>query len=215
LAEQYSETVSPPARLLLVIATIISLLVTIAWGAVLVPVVDSIQKEIPFLLSVFAACWVIMSVMLLLTKKIKIKVKEIQQFSGQPGPTLFIRFSSRDSKSYIPLHLIDEVEEVSFGGPWWNTSMIDAPAAPAAEQEAEPDTAVKKQSWWRDFLMLRDKDGPIPLGGEVLYGYRGPGLIVTYRAKTLAGGGDEYKWKCQFPTQNPKRLKAILTSGIR
>lgn len=170
------------------------------------PLVDSVQKVLPFLLSVFAICWVSLIIMLRLTKTVRIDVRNMRQWNGQRDPTLVIRGNSRGSKSHIPLQMLEDVTEVTFVGPWWKMSVVGA--------DPEVRETKVKGHWWRRFLNLTDDKGPTPVSTQELFGYRGPGLRVTYRAPTLASGGEAYLWKQQFPANDPGRLKLILESGV-
>lgn len=197
-----------PGRLQVMLVTMTTLIATLFVGWVMVFIRGSDPAELGYLVWLFIACWVLLFALFRLTKNIKIDVKQMVQWSGQRGPTLVIRGSTRGSRSYIPFELVEDVTPIMFEGPWWQTRVTGAP------QEPESSGNRDKPSWWRTFLSLRNEDDPVPVSTTGLFGYEGPGLLITYRAATPVSSGREYRWKQQFPTRDPARLKLILESGL-
>lgn len=201
--EHYSETIRIPARHLRTISTIAAVLITVFVGAMKAHM-EGNRSEIQFLALLFAISWLLMFAMLWMTASVKVSVENMLQWSGERGPTLVVRGNTRGSKSYIPLPMIENVTEVTFEGPWWNTTVTGAPPEPA-----RPVTA-KKLSGWQTFLHMRDVHSEIPVANRAVFGYQGPGLLVTWRSRALNTGSKALLWREQFPTEDPALLMSIL-----
>ena len=202
MREEYIETLRPPALYLLGMALVVSSLLTAVLTEVfLTPLGDQELENTVALFVVisalaFGAFW--------WTKSVKVSIEDCLLFTGKRGPTLIVRGGRRRGKTYIPLYLIDVVEEVAFAG-----SKVNEVKGPAEAQSAIVSTA-KQPSRMKAFFNLRDPDDEVPVSTTELFAYTGPGLQVTYRAQSPMSGGKELRWKHQFPTADPSLLRSVL-----
>ncbi|MFT7219264.1 MAG: hypothetical protein ACI8Z1_000878 [Candidatus Azotimanducaceae bacterium] len=117
--EHYSETIQIPARPLQTISTIAAVLITV-FSREMKTHLEGNRSAIQFLALLFAISWLLVFLMLWLTKSVKVSVENMLQWSGERGPPLVVRGNTHGSKSYIPLPMIEdvtEVTEVTFEGP--------------------------------------------------------------------------------------------------
>jgi len=203
LYKHYLETIPIPTRWLQTISTIAAVFITVLAGT-MNPDPQGDRIDVRFLAMLFTISWCAVFAMLWLTKSVRVSVENMLQWSGERGPTLVVRGNTRSSKSYIPLAMIEDVTEVTFEGPWWKSTVSGAPPDLVMPATAE------KPDGWQTFLHMRDEHSTIPVGRRDVFGYRGPGLLVTWRARAPNTGTKELFWRDQFPTADPEKLMSIL-----
>lgn len=206
MSNYYSEAITMPTPVLLATTTLTTLVVTVFVSFIKMSTMPNSEWELLFPPAFFAVCWLVMLFMFRFTTTVKVSIENTLLFSGKRGPSLIVRGSKRGEKSYVPLHIIEEIVEVTFEGPWWR------PKVTGGLQQQDMSWTGEQKAWWRTFLHMRDEHDPISVSTNELFGYQGTGLQVTYRGHALTSGGNKLVWKHQFSTQDPVLLKSVLES---
>lgn len=204
MKQEYLERIRTPWPYLVAQALVIAILLTLVLDEVLIAQSMTGQRDLWNTTAIFFTSFGLFFVMLWFTKSIKVSVENRLLFTGKRGPTLIIRGGRHNSKTYIPLYMIENVTEVVYQG-----SRVETLDANKASEPQTPSRA-KQQTRWKTFFHIRDEHGEVPVGTSELFGYEGPGLEVSYRSHSLNSGGKELLWKQQFPTQEPELLKQVM-----
>lgn len=200
----FKESTSIPLTPLLVYSTLISILVAALLTWMALPLFST-NTPVSNFMKVFAATFMLMAIALKWSKRTTVKIQDMLQFNGRREPTLIIRGGARAQITYVPLESIEDVRVIEFRGPWWKLRI---------EGEPEDTPAKAKQpTFWQSFFSLRTEDDSIPIDDKSVNGYRGEGLLVTYRAKTLTSGRDMHLWRVIFPTQQSAELMGLLVAN--
>lgn len=197
----YAETVWAANKTLWATASLIAILV-----AGLLTGFSHTENAIAFFAKASSISFICISLLLLISKKTSVRIKNMLQYNGRQEPTLVVRGGSRADKSYVPINQIDDVQIIEFVGSLWQTTVVGLPVDPTPDSP-QP---TSKQSF---FAMRYDGD-EIPLSDKSVLGYRGEGLVVTYHARTLSSRGKTHKWRILFPTKRAAELKTLLTSHL-
>ena len=201
MSKTFKESVSIPlvATIAYSIAMSLPIAAMLTWMAL--PFFSE-YPPITIFIRVFLILWVFTAIALKWSKRSTIRITDTLQFSGKGAPTLTIRGGLDAQITYIPLASIEEVHPIEFEGPWWRLKISGIPQHTPSQTE-EP-------TFWQKFFAVRTAGDEIPISDKTVTGYRGPGLLVTYRAKTLVSGGEDHLWRVLFPCQQTDDLKHSL-----
>ena len=199
----YSETVSIPTNLLIASSLGFSLPLTALLTWLALPFLTAESNPILISISILAISSVLSSILLKLSKRTSIRVDQIMQFSGQRAATLVIRGGQQATTNYVPLEMITDVTDIEFGGNSFHRLIAGLPEQPAQ--------LGQQPSFWQSFFALRTPGDEIPIADKSVWGYRGAGLLITYRAKTLTSSGVPHPWRLMLPTNHREDLKKILS----